>query len=509
MINVAKCCPYITDVVVSTDDDEIASVVQSYDVEVLIRDKKLADDITTLDPVIFDAVERLENKKKYDIVITMQPTSPTLKVDTLKNAIEEFMSKGVDTLISAVNRPHLAWTRRNNVLVPLYDKRVNRQKLPHYYVETGAFLITKREFIKKDTRIGKNVQVYEISEDEAIDIDNKNDWVLSENILSKKRIVLRADGSKEIGIGHIYHCLTLAYNLTGHDIVFVTREDCKDGLIKLQKNNMPVVTIHDDNDFFKFLENDKPDIVINDCLDSTVAYIKKLKKLAKRVIAIEDIGEGAQFADVVINALYDSEPFPGNNVYSGERYVCLRDEFLFSYPKSFQKDVKQILIMFGGTDPGNLTKLVYSIIPNLHRKYPDIQYNFIAGIGYDCAKNNIVSNEKNNITIFEDCKFVSKIMREADLAITAQGRTLYELAYLGIPSIVMAQHERETTHVFAQLKNGFLNLGIGGDIEAEELENTIEWLLNTPKIRKEMRENMLKHNLKDGIKREINLIFGD
>jgi spore coat polysaccharide biosynthesis predicted glycosyltransferase SpsG len=100
-------------------------------------------------------------------------------------------------------------------------------------------------------------------------------------------------------------------------------------------------------------------------------------------------------------------------------------------------------------------------------------------------------------------------MREADLAITSQGRSIYELACLGIPSIVIAQHTREETHVFAQMMNGFLNLGDGNYIDPEELENTVEWLIKTPKIREEMKKNMLKHNLKDGIHREISLILGE
>jgi CMP-N-acetylneuraminic acid synthetase/spore coat polysaccharide biosynthesis predicted glycosyltransferase SpsG len=508
-INTAMQCPYITDIVVSTDDDEIASIALSYGTKILMRDKHLADDLTTLDPVVSDAVERMERGGGYDIIITLQPTSPTLKCATLIKAIEEFMEKGLDTLISAVNSPHLAWSRENNKTFPLYNERLNRQKLPPYYLETGAFLITRRKFVKQNSRIGELVQVYEISDEESIDIDNKNDWILCENILAKKQIVLRVDGYKQIGMGHIYHCITLAYNLTGHDIMFVTQKDCMEGIEKLYENNMPVTTIKDNNDFFDYLKKNNPDIVINDCLDSTIEYIKMLKSLVKRVVTIEDIGEGAMFADIVINALYESKITDKNNVYTGAKYVSLRNEFIYSSPKPFQEEVKQILVIFGGTDPANLTKIAYSSASNLHDRYPNIKFNFITGIGYECKVNGVVSNEKINLYVFEDCKYVSKIMKEADLAITSQGRTIYELACLGIPSIVMAQNAREETHVFAKMKNGFLNLGNGSHIETEELENTIEWLIRTPKIREEMRMNMLSHKLKDGIKREVNLILGE
>jgi len=510
VINNAKQCPYITDIVVSTDDEEIASIAGLYDTKTVKREKHLADDTTPLDPVIFDAVTKIEqeNQKKYDIIVTLQATSPTLKATTLTQAIESFINNDFDTLISAVNIPHLAWTKDDkDCFLPLYTKRLNRQQLPPYYLETGAFLITSRESVTIDNRIGKNVSMHEITEEEAIDIDTKYDWIVCEQILAKKRIVFRVDGNKIIGMGHIYHCLTLAYNLIGHEFIFVTRDDCKEGLIKLHNCNMPILTIKDDDDFFTFLHKNKYDIVINDCLDTTVEYTKKLKSLVERVISIEDMGKGIKYADVVINALYECK-IKQDNLFSGENYVCLRDEFMYSTPKPFQESVKKIIVTFGGTDPLNMTKKVYSILPNIHKKYPQIQFHIVTGIGYDYSKNNIVTITDSNITVFNDCKFVSKIMREADLAIASQGRTMYELASLGIPSILMAQNEREVLHHFGQMRNGFFSLGEGDHVSPETLENTIEWLIDTPKIREEMHSNMLKHDLKKGIQRELDLILG-
>ncbi len=98
-------------------------------------------------------------------------------------------------------------------------------------------------------------------------------------------------------------------------------------------------------------------------------------------------------------------------------------------------------------------------------------------------------------------------MQQADIAFTSQGRTVYELASLGIPSIVLAQNERELLHTFAQMPNGFMNLGLGKDISEETIKNTLEWLIQTPQIREEMRNLMLKSNLKEGLNRELELIL--
>lgn len=498
---------YITDVVVTTDDDEIANIAETYGADVIMRDNHLAEDHVTLDPVIYDATAKMkiQKNKSYDIIITLQPTSPILKVTTLDNAIEKFIDNQYDTIISAVNRPHLSWGEKDNKIVPMYEKRLNRQLLPKNYVETGAFLITKREVMTETTRIGKNISVYEVPEEESVDIDSKEDWMLCENLLKKKRIVFRCDGYKEIGMGHIYHCLTLAYALTGHDVIFVTNEKYEEGLKKIQDSYMQYTTIKNDQEFFDFLKKYKPDIIVNDCLDTTKTYIEHLKELCKKVITIEDMGEGAKYADVVINALYSNQNNP--NEYCGEKYVCLRNEFLISKPKKFCDIVENILIVFGGTDPSNLTKKIYHVAKEIAKKVPKVNFIFITGIGYDCKENNLISDEEYNITVLNNVNDISRYMRQADLAFTSQGRTVYELASLGVPSIVLAQNERELLHTFAQMPNGFMNLGLGANISEETIINTLEWLIQTPQIRMEMRNLMLKNNLRDGLKNEIEIIL--
>ena len=511
----AKQCELITDVAVSSDDEEILTIAENYHAAALNRSSALAQDAVTLDPVIFDAVEQMEKRenKRYDIVITLQPTSPVLRCETLTAAIREFIDRQADTYISATNKPHLSWSKdEEGRFFPLYKERLNRQQLPPNYLEAGAFLITRRENVTPNSRLGKSISVYELPESEAIDIDSPADWIVCESILRKKRIVLRADGYKQIGMGHIYHCLTLAYNLVGHEIMFVTRADCTEGIQKLKDSFMPLTLVQDDQDFFRFLKEYQPDIVVNDCLDTSAEYMKALKQLCKRVITIEDMGEGTRYADIVINALYDNkENAERGHIYSGEKYICLRDEFLISEPKPFSSEVKTVLSLFGGTDPSNMTSVIYRLAEKMHQKYADIRFVFLAGIGYDCEKNGIVTKPEANIFVVKDAKYVSAYMRQADLAFTSQGRTVYEFAAMGVPAIVLAQNEREQLHTFAQMNNGFLNLGLGKDVRQETIERSFEFLVNTPQLRCEMRDLMLARGeeLKNGVHREVKLILGE
>ena len=510
-IKAALGSPFNPDVYVSTDSEEIADVAIKFGAKVLMRDSALAGDMVTLDPVVYDALVKAEKENKciYDLIITMQPTSPLTSINTLDKAVKEFISKKYNTLISVVNKPHLSWTEKDNKIVPAYEKRLNRQQLPKNYLETGAFVITDRTSITSSTRIGKKVGVFEVPEKEAVDIDSEADWIIAEAQLKKKKILLRADGYVKLGMGHIYNCITLAYALIGHDILFVTREDCELGLKKIKESLFPYRTIKTDKDLFDIVTEYKPDIFVNDCLNTEREYIQKLKEQVPRVVTIEDLGSGAYAADAVINALYDSPESETSRFFSGYKYVCLRDEFLIAQPKEFSEKVQNVVILFGGTDPSNLNEKTFKAVLSLHDKYPNITFNFITGIGYDAERHGVVTDKKKNIFVYPNVPAVTKYTGKADMAITSQGRTIYELAVLGIPSIVISQNKRETLHRFATMQHGFLNLGLGDTVDSVSIANTISWLVETSNIRKNMHNLMLKYDLKTGLARCKKIIIGE
>ena len=497
------------DVCVSTDDEELLSIVEKRGVDVIRRPAELATDKVTLDPVIYHAVLEMERIKEcsYDTVITMQATSPTLKPETIKAAVSFFEKSGYDTIISAMNKPHLSWGEKDGKIVKNYEKRLNSQELPANYLETGGFLITKRVCVNENGRIGQNVNIFEISEDEAVDIDTYSDWVLCENILRRKKIIFRTVGKMKLGMGHVYRCLTLAYKLTGHEILFVLDSESDIGIAKIQEANFAYETVDNERDFEGILQRVKPDILVNDILDTTAEYMSICTRNAGRVVNFEDVGQGAKFADAVINALYEKGDRLHNEYY-GSKYFCIRDEFLEEEPKEFSEEVKNIVIIFGGADPSDLTGRLYSICKRLHNSYPDVEFHFLVGFAYS-HKDLILSDTDNKIFIHNDAKRVSSFMTKADLAVTSQGRTVYELASMGVPAVVLAQNEREAEHVFAGIQNGFINLGLGSKQDDNTIISTIEWLMKTPEVRKEMRRLQLSKDFSKGQDRVIRLILND
>lgn len=499
---------YNLDVVVSTDDDEIARISSSYGAKVITRPEDLATDSVTLDPVIFHAMNEMEKEKKtqYVIVITMQPTSPLLKRETLDAAIEYFINNDFDTVLSGINKPHLSWTEKEGKIIPAYEKRLNRQYLPKNLMETGAFFISKREFIREHNRFGPNVSVYEIPENEAIDIDTPQDWWIAEKELSKKNIMIRVEGYSKIGLGHIYRGLLLAYNLIDHNIMFVISEKSDLGIKKIEASHFPYSVIQSDNDIVSLIKDFKCDILVNDMLDTDEEYMHSCRTTGVRVVNFEDLGQGARLADAVINDLYEKKNNQ-NNHYWGSEYYCIRDEFLLAKPSEFRESVEEVLVIFGGTDPCNLTKRLLDVIQKIDNS--KIHYTFILGMGYKRTDELIERSKLHNLNVdfIQDVKLMTEYMGKADIAISSQGRTMLELASMGVPTILMAQNKREQHHEFGYLQNGFINLGLGSEVEEDTIKQTLLWLINSPQIRKQMKNQMKKKDLKKGIDRVKNIIL--
>ena len=507
-INTALDSKYISKVIVSTDSREIAEVAASFGAEIVFRDESLSSDMVTLDPVIYHALGEVEKAGvHFEAVVTIQPTSPSLSTETLDAAIEFFLSGDYDTVISVVNRPHLCWGKKDGKVYPLYEKRLNRQKLPPQYFETGGFVIARHDAVQPNSRIGAKVSVFEVSEQESVDIDNENDWLLVEHAFQRKKIIFRADGYDKLGMGHIYNCLTLAYSMLGHQVLLVTKESAADGVAKIKDSNLPYRTFMDDKELDDIIADYQPDIWVNDCLNTTAEYIHHLKTRVPRVVTIEDLGTGINEADAVINALYPKD-VELSNVYSGHKYVCLRDEFQIARPKTFSDKVENIIVMFGGTDPSNLNKLVYDGLVK-EGGIPTVNVYFITGIGYDYEKNGVVDRPDLNIYVRPNVPQVTKYMKNADLALTSQGRTIFELAAMCVPAVVLSQNEREMTHTFANMRHGFINLGLGSRNSFDGIYNTLLWLVNTPVIRRDMYSLMKKCKLRSGLERVKTIILGE
>lgn len=507
IVRAAQQSRLITRIVVSTEDEEIAMIARRFGAEVILRPQELAGDTVPLDPVVFHALRQVEKRgERVDIVATLQPTSPLLKPATIDKAVAILARNEADTVISVVNRTHLYWTVDEcGNYVPMYERRVNRQFLPPVFQETGGIIASRREVITESNRIGPRLMLVELDDEEAVDIDTDLDWWVAEKLLLRRRIVFRVDGYREIGLGHVYRALTLAHRITDHEVVFLMDARFPLGISLVKQHNYRVVEFTGDP--IRAIEQLNPDIVVNDILDTSEEYVSALKERGYFVVNFEDLGPGALRADVVINALY-SEPLPHPRHYSGPDFVCLREEFYSAEPRALSRTVRRVLVTFGGTDPNNLT---VKALRALDRVRGDFVVRCVLGLGYhhDTELRRTLSMLSKKVTVRRNVRSMSDEILRSDLAVTSAGRTVYEMAVLGTPTIVLAQNERELLHLYANASNGIANMGLGTLVTEDELASKVQELVDSFETRQEMRRRMFQANLRRGVDKVLEVIFGN
>lgn len=488
----------ITDVVVSTDSPEVRIIAGQMGAECKWRDAALCGDAVTLDSVIADAIP---NDKNYDYIITMQPTSPTLEAETLDKAIQYTIDNDLDTVISAINAPHLSWGEKDGRKVPNYEKRLNRQYLPPCYLETGAFVVSKRSVVTSESRIGEKVDVYEVSEREAVDVDTFEDLKSVASLLNKQKVAIYVNGNNKRGIGHIYRALEIADEFfVKPDIYYdINQTDVK----VFGQTTHELKPVNGIAELFEICRKENYTVFINDILTTSIDYMIGLRSVLPnaKIINFEDDGEGALKADLIFNALYHDSEIP--QMYAGEKYYICGKTFTFYEPIKIKEKVERVFISFGGADPQNYSDRLLDIVSK--SEYKDFHFIIVLGRAKHNVDQLLEYNKHDNIEVLYDVRNMPELMTSCDIAFTSRGRTGYELCLLGIPSVAMAQNHREEKHGFVCDENGFNYIGLNPDDEI--IEANLKMYLNlSRKSRQHYQDILLSHDLKNGRRRVMALI---
>ena len=199
-IDYAKKSKLIDRIFVSTDGKEIASISKKFGAEVIMRPKKLCNDIIMPDHAVVHAIDYVKKNLDYsfEYVVFMQPTTPLRKLHELDKAIKYCVSKKFDTVFSSIDYKPFLWRKKRNSIFPVtFDpyKRKRRQIIEEIN-ETGSYYITKKESFKKfKNRHGKKISNFNSDFHSFFEIDTLDDYkyiceLLKTSILKKHKISL-------------------------------------------------------------------------------------------------------------------------------------------------------------------------------------------------------------------------------------------------------------------------------------------------------------------------------
>ena len=197
MIEKALQANFESDVVLSTEDEEIASAGRAYGALVpFMRPKELAEDHIRSLPVVQHAINEMEkhNGYLYDIIVYLQPTAPLCRIEDIEACVQalkdepEFVS-AVTTVKVATHPFKMKRVVNGNQLINYIDQGFEdmrpRQELPPVYRRSGAVYASHRHVVmEKNTLVGDPCKAILVPEDTAVDIDRPVDLELVRHIIN-------------------------------------------------------------------------------------------------------------------------------------------------------------------------------------------------------------------------------------------------------------------------------------------------------------------------------------
>lgn len=273
------------------------------------------------------------------------------------------------------------------------------------------------------------------------------------------KVFILTEGGRNMGFGHITRCTALYQAFEERGIIpkFIVNGD--DSVIDLlsSKDYEIFDWIDEKERLLELIQND--DIVI---IDSYLADIDIYETLSKRVkfpVYFDDNKRLDYPKGIVVNgAIYAEElNYPakkGVKYLLGLKYMPLRKEFWNVPEKEIKENIESIMITFGGDDMRNMMPVVLRLLNN---NFSELIKNVIIGKGFKNIREiEALKDDKTNLIYYPDAEEMKNIMLESDIAISACGQTLYELAIVGVPTIGIGIAKNQTQNIKGVIKHQFL-----------------------------------------------------
>ena len=421
---------------------------------------------------------------EYAHCLILRASCPLLTWVDVEDAWKHYCHTGADGLVTVRKLRQRLWSLRDAGYGGLLDSTENsRLEEKTLVVESRALLIVRLQHLADAARplVHGRVVPWFLG-DRALEIQGYQDWWICERLLAQRHVVFVVAGWPAIGMGHVYRALMLAHEITSHKVSFVCTRESELAVERIAERDYPI-TRQGEEDLAATVLAQRPDLVINDILNTDVGYMQALAGV--RCVNFEDEGSGAAKARLVINALYEDTPASAG-MCCGSAYFCLRDEFLNAVRNPFRPEPKTLLITFGGTDQRDCSRRVLDIVEPLARG-AQMSIRLVVGPGYahrQAMEDHIRRLNNPLVTFAWATNVMSRMMEGADLAICSAGRTVYELAHMRIPAMVLATHEREARHTFARPRNGFAFVGLMDKVSDLKIRNVFLAMCNNARRRR-------------------------
>lgn len=260
-------------------------------------------------------------------------------------------------------------------------------------------------------------------------------------------VTIWTEGGSGIGMGHLVRCINVASALDAMDIPvhFLVNNDSAVAE-RLEGAGFPHITYPIDGKHPARLTHET---VVIDTRKDTSAQIAALKESGRKVVLLDNtVSKGADLV-IVPSALYKEK---GDGVRGGAEFVIVGERFRVKSWKIRHSLPLKVLVTMGGADPFRLTELVLKSLKDME----GVEVTTVIGPAFSPERDlKALVRWRPGFRFVQDAKDLSPLMAASHVAVTAVGTTIYELACMGVPSVLIGNYENDSFDL-----EGFAGLGV-------------------------------------------------
>lgn len=325
--------------------------------------------------------------------------------------------------------------------------------------------------------------------------------------LKNSPVLFRVDVRRESGLGHLMRCLALAqvWLQEGGRAVFLLPEGIHPSLEEkiladgFSLRHIPAGTGIKEDALItsRMMDEAGCEWAILDGYPFDTAYQKLLHDAGHRLLAFDDYGHVKhQYADLVLNQNITANPElyrerePYTRLLLGTEFALLRREFWAwrSWQRAIPEKARTLLITLGGSDLNNVTGKVVHAAGQV-----DGDVEILAVLG--SAQADRVEELSSEIGNAKHIRFLisppdmAELMAEADIAVSAGGSTCWELAFMGVPTMILttAENQRGISPALAQT-GAAIDLGWAAAFDPSAFADRLRKLINSEDTRRRFSE---------------------
>ena len=334
------------------------------------------------------------------------------------------------------------------------------------------------------------------------------------------KIIFRTNGGKNIGLGHVYRCISLAQAMKESkkdiEIVFVSNIETKE---IIEENQFEFISSNsfDQNDLFE-IKKLKPDLIVFDSYLADNQYLRRLKNIS-RFVVFDDNNDiyDSSIPDLIINGNLHALKLNYINKEKhllGPKYLVMKKEYWKNQfenashsLKNNRKNSTTLMITTGGTDSNKVMIRLIKVLKDF-----DMKKKVIIGPLYEDKYIEDIKNEISDNLFFEliyKPKSLKKYIESSDYVLTAAGSTVYEVLTLKKIPIIYTLAENQKL-IAKELENyGIINLGSFNNIDYCNLKNLIKEIVLDKKISSNSLESLFDMFDGQGARRIAKKLIGE